>query len=297
VLEGSAKSTFSAMASKSRPSRIVKRPGSLGPIRSQAAIARAASTGSVRYLSWSKSRVQACVRSAQHGRGRLKVVHDYWRHRSQHWPFMGRSHQIISNGSPVYRAESSQRPKRRARFAQPKTRCKRKFRCSEDQNVGGERLHVRQRLDGRPLVGHGAIDVTPRPRPAMACGPTGSQRWHGFVYQGIHWTRRFASRPRAHQRLANQKPAGGSQVAGFSTSGLSAPAECLRFFPPKLCLATPLCWAFESTSCGTAAWRLSLRYLMPKTHCSDLSQPSQQTCSRIWAWVQTAHVNHRILVS
>lgn len=52
-----------------------------------------------------------------------------------------------------------------------------------DQGAGGpERSHVRQRLDGRRLVGHGAIDVTPRAQLDMACGPTGcSEGMHLFT--------------------------------------------------------------------------------------------------------------------
>jgi hypothetical protein len=51
------------------------------------------------------------------------------------------------------------------------------------------RSHVRQRLDGRALVGHGAIDVTLSPGFDMACGPTGCCGGMHLFIKGLHWTR------------------------------------------------------------------------------------------------------------
>lgn len=61
------------------------------------------------------------------------------------------------------------------------------FSLRKRKRVGRSRSHVRQRLDGRTLVGHGAIDVTPRPqlRHGLLDGlrPNRRPRRHAFVYQ------------------------------------------------------------------------------------------------------------------
>ncbi|KAL2139628.1 hypothetical protein VTI28DRAFT_4904 [Corynascus sepedonium] len=88
--------------------------------------------------------------------------------------------------------------------------------AKEGQNRAGQWSHVRHRLDGWCLVGHGAIVVTLRPRLNIACGPTGSGGGMHLFTQRVHPTRSFASQSRAGTRgRSNQEARSGPLVAGF----------------------------------------------------------------------------------
>lgn len=152
-------------------------------------------------------------------------------------------------------------------------------------------MHVRQRLDGRPLVGHGAIDVTPR---APACHGLRPNR-----IAALAWVCLSRDPLDATLRVSVARPAS----AGESESGAWAPsrgvldleAQVLQSsasgFSRRSCASRPrFLEPSEGASCGMAAWRLSLRCLKSKTHCSDLLNHRPRIASQqVLRWNVSLH--------